>query len=76
MVPLAKYQQGSAAIRNIFEEPPLAAYERAVRAKVNYVLVGVPERESHPGVEERLNSIPHQMPLAFKNGTISIYEVK
>jgi hypothetical protein len=40
------------------------------------VLVGPPERQSHPGVEERLNSIPNQMPIAFKNGTISIYEVK
>jgi hypothetical protein len=76
MVPLAKYQEGSAAMRMMFNETPLAAYERAVRAKVNYVLVGLPERESHPGVEQRFNSIPHQMPLAFKNGTISIYEVK
>jgi len=76
MVPLAKYQQGSEAIRNLFEEPPLAAYERAVRARVNYVLIGPPERNAHPGVEERFNSIPNQMPLAFKNGTISIYEVR
>jgi hypothetical protein len=76
MVPLAKYQQGSEAIRNLFEESPLAAYERAVRARVNYVLIGPPEREAHPGVEERFNSIPNQMSLAFKNGTISIYEVK
>lgn len=76
MVPLAKYQQGSAAIRNLFEESPLAAYERAVRAGINYILIGPPERESHPGVEERFNSIPNQMRLAFKNGTISIYEVR
>ncbi len=76
MVPLAKYQQGSEAIRNMFDESPLAAYERAVRAGVNYVLIGPPEREAHPGVEDRFNSIPNLMPVAFKNGTISIYEVK
>jgi hypothetical protein len=76
MVPLAKYQQGSEAIRKIYEEPPLAAYERAVRARVNYVLIGPPEREAHPGVEDRFNSIPNQMPLAFKNGSISIYEIR
>jgi len=75
MVPLAKYQQGSEAIRNLFEESPLAAYERAVRARVNYVLVGPPERTAHPGVEDRFNSIANQMPLAFKNGSISIYEI-
>lgn len=76
MVPLAKYQQGSEAIRAMFDESPLAAYERAIRTRVNYVLIGPPERESHPGVEERFNSIPNQMPRAFKNGTISIYEVR
>ena len=76
MVPLAKYQQGSEAINLIFEESPLAAYERAARAKVDYVLIGPQERKAHPGVEERFNSIPNQMPLTWKNGTISIYEVK
>ena len=76
MIPLAKYQQGSEAINLIFEEAPLAAYERVARAKVNYVLIGPPERKAHPGVEERFNSIPNQMPLAWKNGTISIYEVR
>jgi hypothetical protein len=76
MVPLAKYQQGSEAINLIFDETPLAAYERAVRAKVNYVLVGPPERKAHPGVEERFNSIANLMPLAWNNGTISIYEIR
>lgn len=76
MIPLAKYKDGSEAISNMFEESPLAAYERAVKAHVNYVLIGPPERAAHPGVEERFNSISNQMPLAFKNGTISIYEVR
>jgi hypothetical protein len=76
MVPLAKYENGSREIQKLYDESPLAAYERAVRAKINYVLVGIPERETHAGVEDRFNSIPNQMPLAFKNGTISIYEVK
>jgi len=76
MVPLAKYQAGSAEIQKMFDESPLAAYERAVRARVNYVLIGPPERDGHPGVEDRFNSIPNQMPLVFKNGTISIYEVR
>ena len=76
MVPLAKYQQGSAAIAQLFQEEPLAAYERAVKARINYVFIGPPERAAHPGVEDRFDSIPNQMPLAWKNGTISIYEVK
>ena len=75
MVPLAKYERASAEIRLLYEEPPLLAYERAVRSKVDFILVGPAERDAHPGVEERLNSIPSQMRLAFKNGTISIYEI-
>jgi hypothetical protein len=75
MIPLAKYQQGSQEITKLFDESPLAAYERAVRAHVNYVLIGPPERRAHPGVEERFNSIPNQIALAWKNATISIYEV-
>ena len=76
MIPLEKYENGSKAITAMFDESPLAAYERAVRAHVNYVLIGPPERKAHPGVEERFNSIPNQMSIAFKNGTVSIYEVR
>ena len=76
MVPLAKYRDGSAEIQKLFDESPLAAYERAVRAKVNYIVIGEPERAAHPGVEDRFNSIPNQMSLVFKNGTMSIYEVR
>ena len=76
MIPLAKYQQASEQIRLIYDEPPLLAYERAVRANVNYLIVGPLEREAHPGVEERFNGIADILPLVFKNGTISIYEVK
>ena len=76
MVPLKKYDEGSQAIRPLFDESPLAAYERAVRAGINYVLVGPPEHDAHPGVEQRLDSLPELMPLLFRNGTISIYGVR
>ena len=76
MVPLAKYQDGSNAIKAMFDEPPLAAYERAKRARIQYVLVGPPERDAHPGVEERFAAAGDLMPLAFKNATISIYEIR
>jgi hypothetical protein len=76
MIPLAKYEEASTAVRQIFDEPPLLAYERAVRAGINYIIVGPPERRVHDGVEARFNSVPDLMPLVFKNGTISIYHVK
>jgi hypothetical protein len=75
MVPLAKYQRASAEIRTIYDEEPLSAYEHAVRAGINYVIVGPPERAGHDGVEQRFDSIPELMPRVFRNNTISIYQV-
>ena len=75
MVPLKKYQEGSDQVLQLYDEAPLLAYERAVQAKINYVLVGPPERAAHPGVEGRLDSLGAYMPLVFRNGTISIYQV-
>src|SRR5688572_8071726 len=76
MIPLAKYQEASHAVRQLFDEPPLLAYERAVRAGINYIIVGPPERSVHDGVEARFDSVPEIMPLVFRNGRISIYEVR
>jgi hypothetical protein len=76
MIPLAKYEHASAEIRLIYDEEPLFAYERARRAGINYIIVGPPERDAHPGVEDRFNSIPNQLAPVFKNGSISIYEVR
>ncbi len=75
MVPLRKYQEGSDQIRMIFDEAPLSAYERALRSGINYILVGPPERAAHPDVEQRFDSLGPLMPVAFRNGTITIYEV-
>ena len=76
MIPLAKYEKASADIRMIYDEPPLLAYERATRAHVNYIIVGPQERDAHAGVEERFNSLPNKFAPVFKNGSISIYEVR
>jgi hypothetical protein len=75
MVPLKKYQEGSEQVRTIFDEAPLSAYERAVRSGINYLIVGPPERAAHPDVEQRFDSLGGLMPVAFRNGTIAIYEV-
>jgi hypothetical protein len=76
MIPLSKYLEASNNVRLIYDEPPLLAYERAVRADIAYIIVGPKEREVHPGVEERFDSVKDLLPLAFRNGTISIYQVR
>ena len=76
MIPLSKYLEASNNVRLIYDEPPLLAYERAVRAEIDYIIVGPKERDVHPGVEERFDSVKDLMPQAFRNGTISIYQVR
>lgn len=76
MIPLGKYQEASHTIRAIYDEPPLFAYERAVKAGIDYIIVGPPERGVHEGVEARFDSVPQLFPLALRNGTISVYEVR
>lgn len=76
MVPLKKYEEASEQARLIFAESALAAYERALRSGINYILVGPPEHDAHPGVEQRLDALPDLLPLLFRNGTISIYGVR
>ena len=76
MIPLAKYQEASNNVRQLYDEPPLFAYERAARANIDYIIVGPQERAVHPGVEERFDSVKDLLPQAFRNGTISIYEVR
>lgn len=76
MIPLRKYQEAANTVRLIYDEPPLLAFERAARAGIDYIIVGPPERALHPGVEDRFASVKDLMPLVFRNGTISIYEVR
>ena len=77
MVPLAKYQQASEAIRtDLRRGSRCAAYERAVRAGVNYVIVGPPERDAHPGVEATIQLDRRtRCRWSSRTDTISIYEV-
>ena len=75
MVPLSKYQEASANVRMIYDEEPLAAYEHAVRAGINYIIVGPPERGVHDGVEARFATVPDLLPEVFRNGTIAVYAV-
>jgi hypothetical protein len=75
LVPLEKYERGSDRIAAMYDLAARAAYDAAVRNHIDYVIVGAPERQAHPGVEERFDSIPALMPLVLRNATISVYKV-
>jgi hypothetical protein len=76
MIPLAKYEQGSRLMRDMFSMSEAAGtYELATKFRINYLLTGPPERFAHPGLQTRLDERADLFPLLFRNGTISIYGV-
>jgi hypothetical protein len=75
MVPLKKYEERSARIREIFDIDPIDAHNRARRSGVRYIFIGPPERAAHPGVDDRFASQPALLPLVYRNPSISIYGV-
>lgn len=77
MVPLQKYQEASKRITWLYDVgDALAAYELAARVGINYIVVGPPERQAHPGVEDRFAKVPDMLPQVFRNSLLSVYAVK
>ena len=54
----------------------MGAYELAARVGVDFILVGAPEREAHPGVEDRYASIGERLVEVFRNPAMTIYAVQ
>jgi hypothetical protein len=75
MVPLAKYQEGSRRMSDLYNADARTAYDTLVRNHVEYVIVGDPERKAHPDAEKNFDSIPTLMPLVLRNAHISVYKV-
>jgi hypothetical protein len=75
LVPLEKYERGSDRISAMYDADARAAYDAAIRNHIDYIIVGPPERQWHPGAEERFDSIPALMPMVLRNATISVYKV-
>ena len=75
MVPLAKYEQGSKRMADLYNADARTAYDALVRNHVEYVIVGPPERKAHPEAEKNFDSIPNLMPLVLRNANISVYKV-
>ncbi len=76
MVPLDKYRSGAKQVQWLFDvQEPAAARAYAARHHIDFLLIGPPEREAHPGVETRFDREPILLPLVYRNPTISIYQV-
>jgi hypothetical protein len=74
MVPLAKYEEASAKVLALYQErDPDAAFTRAARLGIDYLIVGPPERKMFPEFEATLRARPGRFREAFRSGNVSIY---
>ncbi len=77
MVPLGKYQEASERVREIYRtRDPEAAYERAARLGIDYLVVGGPERHAYPGFEDMLRSNPARFHEVFRRPGVSVFLVQ
>jgi hypothetical protein len=76
MVPLDKYQAATARVKAIYTAANWReAYDRAQALRIDYLVVGPPERDSYPALEPMLNEQPSYFQPVFHNGSLSIYHV-
>ena len=76
MVPLDKYKAASERVKEIYTAPDWrAAYDRAKALKIDYLVVGPPERQAYPAFESMANAQPLFFEVAFHNGSLSIYHL-
>jgi hypothetical protein len=74
MVPLAKYEEASGRVMELYRErDPDAAFARAAQLGIDYLLVGPPERKMFPDFEATLRSRPSRFREAFRSGDVSVF---
>ena len=77
MVPLRKYEQGSARASWIFETGSAeSAHKLARRNGIQYLLLGTPERKRHPSAQARFDAAPEFFEPVFRNHEATIYRVR
>jgi len=76
MVPLAKYQAATERVKATYKASTWKdAYDRAKALRIDYLVVGPPERQTYPSFEAMLNEQPSYFQPVFHNGSLSIYHL-
>ena len=74
MVPLARYEEASLKVLALYQErDPDAAFSRAARLGIDYLIVGPPERKMFPDFEATMRARPSRFREAFRSGDVSVY---
>jgi hypothetical protein len=76
MIPMEKYQRATTRVLEVFKAKTAeAAYVSALNNGIDYLMIAPLERKRYPELEAKLDSAPYIWPLAFRNGSVSIYAV-
>jgi len=76
MVPIAKYQAVSRSVRDIYTAGDWrTAYDRAKALRIDYLIVGSPERGAYPSFDPMVAAQPSYFEPVLRNGSIAIYHL-
>ncbi len=77
MVPLDKYLKASERVRSLYAAPDAAtASKLAVELRVDYLVVGPPERAAFPRIESLCDAHPELFRPVFRNREMTVYFVE
>lgn len=77
MVPLEKYERASARIRAIYQSTDASTmYDLASKERIDYLVVGRPERAAYPRAQPALEARPDLFVPVFNNDAMSIYRLR
>jgi hypothetical protein len=77
MVPLEKYERASARIRAIYQSADGSAmYDLASKERIDYLVVGAPERAGYPRAQMALDARPDLFVRVFSNDAMSVYRLR
>jgi hypothetical protein len=76
MVPLAKYEAASRRVTDLYKTTSLqAAYQQAKALRIDYLVVGPPERQAYPDFAAVVAGAPHLFRPAIVNASVAVYRV-
>jgi hypothetical protein len=76
MVPLDKYQAASRRVKEIYTAPDWrTAYDRAKALRIDYLVVGPPERAAYPSFDAMLTDQPSHFQAVVRNGSMTVFHV-
>ena len=77
MVPLKKYEDASQRVRAVYQAASAdEIFARSASERIDYLVVGPPERDAYPAFEALLESRPDLFIPSFRNAALGIWRLR